>query len=156
MSRFCRKCEKDLPEEAFGTGSRTKDKKKNICKVCYNSYQSSWGLKNQTSKRKHLVKHKYGLSWEEYEHKFKEQSGTCAICKKALQLFTFETGTKLETAHVDHSHVTGKVRGLLCSKCNSGLGLFKDNEVILRNAAEYLEKHSEMQDFKVEGLEDDN
>lgn len=54
------------------------------------------------------------------------QEGCCAVCG---------AGGKLV---VDHSHVTGAVRGLLCSACNTGLGLFKDSPVRLRNAIEYL------------------
>jgi hypothetical protein len=156
MKRHCRKCDQDLSIEDFGKCARAKDKKKTVCKTCYNSYQSQWGQTHQTSKRKHLVKSKYGLSWEEYEQKFLEQDGTCAICKCSLQLFTFEARTKLETAHVDHSHSSGKVRGLLCARCNSGLGLFRDNEVILKNATEYLKKYNEMFGFRVEDIEDED
>lgn len=140
--KTCKDCHKELPLESFGKSSRTKDKKKTSCKNCYNLYQSTWGQNNQTSKRKHIVKSRYGISWEEYEEKFAFQDGMCAVCKKPLKLFTFEAKTKLETAHIDHSHTTGKIRGLLCSKCNSGLGLFQDSVVVLRNAVNYLEEYS--------------
>jgi len=54
---------------------------------------------------------------------------TCEICKSP-------TGPSF---HIDHCHKTGKYRGLLCSNCNSGIGLFGDNPERLRAAAEYLE-----------------
>lgn len=56
------------------------------------------------------------------------QGGCCAICKAPK-------GNKL---CVDHDHRTGKVRGLLCSNCNAGLGMFKDSEDLLQSAKGYL------------------
>jgi len=47
----------------------------------------------------------------------------------------------LKNIHVDHNHTTGIVRGILCSKCNQGIGLFMENKNILKSAIEYLEKH---------------
>ena len=58
-----------------------------------------------------------------------EQNACCAICKEFMQ-----------SPHIDHCHKTGKVRGLLCQTCNSGLGMFHDQPDQLRAAAEYLEK----------------
>jgi hypothetical protein len=56
-----------------------------------------------------------------------QQNGLCAICG-------------LPEEHVDHDHVTGQVRGLLCAGCNKGLGFFRDSPQLLRQAAEYLEE----------------
>lgn len=64
------------------------------------------------------------------------QNGKCACCDK---LITFE-GRKPNTAHVDHDHKTGVVRGLLCAHCNKGLGLFKDDPVALEKAAKYIKR----------------
>lgn len=60
-----------------------------------------------------------------------EQAGLCAICHG-------ETNGQGDL-HVDHDHVTGKVRGLLCSRCNTGIGMMGDNTALLRKAIEYLE-----------------
>jgi len=70
----------------------------------------------------------YGITQQESDHMFFCQRGICAICDEPL--------TK---PHVDHNHVTGKVRGLLCGPCNHGIGSLKDNTTILRNAITYLE-----------------
>lgn len=68
-----------------------------------------------------------------------EQDGLCKICSKELYLFSPKKST---TAHVDHDHKTGKVRGLLCQECNTGLGKFNDNVGLFYRAIEYLKNNS--------------
>lgn len=72
--------------------------------------------------------HKYGLESKEYKQLLIEQAGLCKICMRA-------GGRKLV---IDHSHETGKVRGLLCQTCNTALGKFQDNPTILQSAIDYL------------------
>ena len=74
----------------------------------------------------------YGLSIFNFNKIFIQQSGKCAICKIPFK--------KRCDIHIDHSHNTGKVRGLLCNDCNHGLGNYKDNINILKNAINYLEE----------------
>lgn len=71
----------------------------------------------------------YGINLYEYQELLKKQEGKCAICKKQVSA---------KRLSVDHCHKTCIVRGLLCSKCNVGLGSFEDKIVNLLNAAEYL------------------
>jgi hypothetical protein len=81
---------------------------------------------------------KYDLTPEDYDRMFEEQGGLCAICAKT------ETATrngKLKRLGVDHDHHTGRVRGLLCQSCNTGIGLFKDNLIIILHAARYIEQN---------------
>jgi hypothetical protein len=77
----------------------------------------------------------YGLTIEGYETLYRSQGGTCAVCKAVPA-----PGEKL---CVDHDHGTNVVRGLLCKKCNSMLGLGRDNPAVLRAGAAYLEKDRE-------------
>lgn len=63
----------------------------------------------------------------------KTQGGRCAICPKKVSL----DGKALS---VDHCHTSGKIRGLLCSECNRGIGYFTDNPELLEAAAAYLKK----------------
>jgi hypothetical protein len=70
----------------------------------------------------------YGISWADYEAMFERQGGACAICKR--------TGV---TLCVDHCHLTGEVRGLLCIRCNSAIGFFSDDPTLLQTAAAYLQ-----------------
>lgn len=82
--------------------------------------------------RTHL-KARYGLTIEQRDAIFASQNNCCAICG------TNDPGTK--AWHIDHCHTTGKVRGILCFKCNTGLGNFADSIPTLNSAAEYLRKH---------------
>lgn len=79
----------------------------------------------------------YGMTMRDYRKLFMKQGGKCAICKVAPPGGVFQENEKV-TLCVDHDHVTGEVRGLLCGPCNSGLGMFRDNTESLQNAIEYL------------------
>ena len=72
-----------------------------------------------------------GLTVDEYDKMLENQQGKCAICGggREKQKYSFS---------VDHCHATGKIRGILCSNCNAGLGFFKDNPQSLTNAITYL------------------
>lgn len=83
------------------------------------------------------LKHKYGITVEEYDQMLKIQNGRCAIC----DVSSHETKTGKSHLAVDHDHKTGRVRALLCSHCNAGLGAFRDDTVVLNKAVEYLNEH---------------
>ena len=76
---------------------------------------------------------KYGLTPGDYDEMVATQNGQCMICN------TDKPGTESGNWPVDHGHATGRVRALLCSACNAGLGLFVDDPARLRAAADYLE-----------------
>lgn len=76
---------------------------------------------------------KYGISINDYNRILESQDGKCAICRK-------EKCSLNGKLSIDHSHETNIVRGLLCNKCNLGLGSFIDNIELLKNAIKYLEK----------------
>jgi hypothetical protein len=82
---------------------------------------------------KSRIKKMYGITEKQYSDLFISQEGKCGICKEILEFRGKQT-------HIDHNHVTLEVRGLLCHSCNTGLGLFKDNEETMQNAIEYLQK----------------
>jgi len=94
-----------------------------------------WRLANHTRSawlsRKSNLKFYYGMTLEEYESIIRAQQERCAIC-----------GEHMNQPHVDHDHKTGKVRGLLCRRCNPALGGFKDDPRILMRAIAYLEQHN--------------
>jgi hypothetical protein len=71
----------------------------------------------------------YGISEDEFDQMMINQEGKCYICKG-------DNGSI--ALCIDHDHLTGKVRGLLCNKCNRGLGLFSDDLVLLKRAMNYL------------------
>lgn len=77
---------------------------------------------------------RYGITKEEWESLLETQGNKCAICRRGPE--GFKNHARL---FVDHDHATGRIRGLLCGTCNSGLGHFKDSPDLLRMAATYLE-----------------
>lgn len=86
---------------------------------------------NRSKMRAANRKHKYGISHEHYTLLLEKQQNRCAICGKGRSEFKFDFS-------VDHCHETGKIRGLLCTNCNTGIGLFKHNTIYLNSAIEYL------------------
>lgn len=74
----------------------------------------------------------YGISLEMVEHFLTKQDNVCAICRDTLG----------QDMHVDHNHDTGKVRGLLCRGCNTGIGMLKEDVVLLQQAINYLKEVS--------------
>jgi hypothetical protein len=77
----------------------------------------------------------FGITLEDYERMLLAQNGVCAICRQPERI-------KNRSLAVDHCHVSGRVRGLLCSRCNSGIGHLGDDPARLRAGADYLERHS--------------
>lgn len=99
-------------------------------------------LATRTYNRQRKLRAKFGLTPEQYEEMLSKQNGVCAICEQP------ETGKVrgiTKPLAVDHDHATGKVRGLLCDRCNHALGRMQDQPARLRRAADYLEQHQELQ-----------
>lgn len=76
---------------------------------------------------------KYSITLDDYKQILEKQNGVCGVCKQSEP-----SGRMLA---VDHDHETGKVRGLLCTRCNILLGYCKDDINILKNAIKYLQKY---------------
>lgn len=83
----------------------------------------------------------YGLTEADWDGLIKRQRGLCAICR------TGKPGGRGERWHIDHDHVTGQVRGLLCHRCNMGIGFFLDDPDVIRAAARYVAKHRQTELF---------
>lgn len=164
--RKCSKCSKDLSEDMFYAGSTTwckpclkqynaeryRNKKSStpsasgtkICSTCKSDLPVSYfkrqlinsdGLMGECMEcyRNRILVRKFGITSAIYDTMLKEQNGVCAICEKPCN-----TGRMLA---VDHCHKTGKVRGLLCSKCNRALGLLEENKNIISSMIGYIDKH---------------
>lgn len=87
--------------------------------------------------RKAYLKRVFDLTPEEYNRMFEAQGGVCAICGEP------ERVDRLKYLSIDHNHITGKVRGLLCSRCNFVVGVTGENIVILQRTIDYLRKHAQ-------------
>jgi hypothetical protein len=95
--------------------------------------------KTATQDRARNLKQKFGISPEEYDQLSEAQDHKCAICDLPESDIHHKTG-KPQRLAVDHDHTSGKIRGLLCAKCNKAIGLLKDNPDLLRSAAQYLDR----------------
>lgn len=121
----CYKCHMSKPISEFKSNPAMLKGYENICKSCTIIRQ-----------REHRIYRYYGIELEDYDKMAKDQEGKCLLCEKV------PNGLKKgEQFHVDHDHITGKIRGLLCDTCNRGLGMFKESPELLLKASEYISKH---------------
>jgi hypothetical protein len=127
------------------------------CRLCRREYNRAYKAKNRenirainrrslekktkergfnrppTASRRYNLKNKYGITVDEYIAMLKSQDGRCKICKT--------NKFSIKGPVIDHCHETNKIRGILCSCCNIGLGCFKDDKESLLSAVEYLDKN---------------
>lgn len=135
--KSCRKCSVVKPLTEFGRHAGCSDGFRPDCKECHAQYHKDQREKNSLSKyREPELRKKYGISLADYEAMLQSQDGGCAICHVPEK----EAHKASEYLCVDHDHATGKVRGLLCSDCNRGLGCFRDTPALLTESAKYLLK----------------
>lgn len=139
IHKTCYMCREEKDTSEFFRHQNGKHGVGTICKLCNTqkarNYRSqSWTTSARYhSNRKTNLKTKFGITPEDYDHMFDQQSGACAICNKP------EVQNK--RLAVDHCHHTGRVRGLLCSMCNTGIGKLNDDPNLLDKAAQYLRAH---------------
>jgi len=142
---LCRTCSEPLTEE--NTYKNYKKSYDYECKPCkrdrnklnrekrgegWLNYRREDNRKRVKEKRCFHLRKTYGITLKEWERIFKEQGYKCKIC---------QTQEKPSMGwHTDHNHSTGKVRGILCHSCNTGLGKFRDDIKILEAAVSYLEE----------------
>lgn len=164
-NKICKVCNKELPyyhyeligpKEWFNKATQTwvikKDYRKRTCKSCqygrpiipkqervnveparYKTHSKEY--QNEANRKRYLKMH-YGLTPKEVDMMLEKVEYKCEICKKS-----FKDNGKY---NIDHCHSTNKVRGILCTKCNTGLGQFEDNTENMYKAIEYLLKHQEV------------
>lgn len=106
------------------------------CKRCNSDNQRIFqATRTYEQKRDTFLRNYYGITLAEYNLILESQGFRCAICKDD----NIKIGRKKEF-YVDHDHATGRVRGILCHGCNSGIGMFKESLSIIESAAEYMKK----------------
>ncbi|NVI87136.1 endonuclease VII domain-containing protein [Actinomadura sp. BRA 177] len=125
--KYCARCETVKSVDEFGRNRARKSGIAVYCRPCYSVVIAENKRRNHGSERNYLLRLRYGVTEQEVTQMVADQGGTCVICLRA------------EPKHVDHSHLTGRVRGILCFKCNGALGQFKDDPRCLGDAANYLE-----------------
>lgn len=144
MEKLCQTCHETKPLTEFhkSGGGRFSSQ----CKGCKSQYWKDRRRDNPLWAKLRDAEgnaNRTGVSLAERKRMYEEQGGRCAICEHPGLMFG--QGTKRETLPLDHDHLTGEIRGLLCIKCNRGLGLFNDDPELLREAASYLERRRKCQ-----------
>ncbi len=120
--RWCPSCEQAVARENFDRSSRTASGLSSWCKAC----------KSAASRDAYFYR-QYKLTRRAVNHLREAQRNRCGICGDPAP------------EHLDHDHATGKIRKLLCQRCNQGLGLFRDDPYLLHVAALYVEGHRQQQ-----------
>jgi len=120
--------------ECLNCGTKTTNKKycSTICMKVAGKQKPGSLWKDHSKEEKSLARraYRYGATWGEIEELFEGAGDVCKICKK------------WKPDCIDHSHITGKIRGLICSRCNTALGFVDDNVETLRRAIEYLNENN--------------
>lgn len=124
----CRDCKEVEPLEDFPKNKNLSDGRHSYCKPCHNARGKETVSRLYGSARDYHLKRRYGLEAGEWDEILLDQGDLCAVCREA------------PAAHLDHDHVTGEVRGILCLNCNGGLGQFRDRVDIMLRAIDYLER----------------
>lgn len=162
MIYTCKRCGNDnlLLDEMYNSGRNMWG-----CKVCYRKYQAEWRAKNPKKvleyrekypheslekRRARALLKSYGLTLEEYNKLLEWQLNGCAICRLPCN--------SDDQLCVDHNHKTGKVRALLCRKCNLLVGNCREDEDIIWNLLDYIKEHNNIKNensFEVIHAKDD-
>ncbi len=151
--KTCKACNVSKELTEFYKDKETKDGYINKCKACKDQRNIAWrkdnkdkwnaymrefnaehplSIADKRQKASRTLKHRYGITMDEYDAMLASQGGGCKICGKGM----FEQKVRF---CVDHCHVTGKVRGILCGGCNSAIAIL-DNPILLAQAQAYLVK----------------
>ena len=102
-------------------------------------YSAKMRAANPAYHKNSFLRRTYGITIDRYNEMLREQGGGCAICGKAEST---EIRGKVVSLAVDHDHATGAVRALLCSACNTAIGLFNDDITLLAKAQAYVIQYS--------------
>lgn len=143
-NKSCSRCKEEKSVSEFYI---SKGRISSACKSCKSDMYKDWEKRNPEKRKEihskhyektarwHVLKYKYGISKQEYEAMLFYQDGKCAICYT-----TNSRHNKSNNLLVDHCHDSLKIRGLLCNRCNTALGLINDETSILKRMIEYLNK----------------
>jgi hypothetical protein len=138
--KTCTDCGETKAIDTFRSrGGKMSHLYKSHCNACLYQRHKDWAENNPKRIAEYREKDPWtltkrcarrGITPEELVDRYERQENCCAICKEEI---------KLTDSAIDHNHITGEFRGVLCKQCNRALGMFKDSISTLKNAIEYLE-----------------
>lgn len=131
QQKTCTKCKTQKSLDLFWrrTTKSNPEKRRSWCIECCQKQRDGHKSYDPAYRRAWHLAQKYGMTQEDYEKLLSSQGGTCAICLDPPKQIHF---------HIDHDHITGEVRGILCSRCNGMIGYGRDNPAILFSGIFYL------------------
>ena len=150
-TKNCRRCNETKPIEQFHRRKASSDGRNRICAACAVAEVNAWNKANPEYHREKAKEYRLrhpgrvadnNLRWRlgvprgTYDQMLAAQDGRCGICGDT------DPGARTTRFHVDHDKETGIVRGLLCARCNTGIGQLRHSKPILLSAIEYLERTS--------------
>lgn len=138
MNKVCIKCGETKDVDLFAKGNKYSDGRRNYCKKCHSKYVTKYIKDNPSKRSKYNYKRRFkrhGLTQEQYDLLQKKYDGKCHSCKDR------------DAINIDHDHSCcpglyscGKcVRGVLCSQCNTALGLLNDDAIKIKKLIEYID-----------------
>lgn len=125
---WCSQCKQQKSLQRF-PWDKTRDQPQRVCHDCRAAYMREYNARNRERINESVQLRGRGITKEEYNARLAAQGGACALCQKPWD-------RRLE---IDHSHVTERVRGLLCGPCNRAIAFLHDDPKVLRRAADYVE-----------------
>lgn len=146
-TKKCPRCAEQKPVGAFAVDRGRKTGLQSYCRPCqagtaraireadiekYRAKSRAWYHAHPKSWWGIRLTQRYGLSLDDYDRMLISQSGRCLVCGNDFK--------HSRDSNVDHCHKTGRVRGILCTACNSGIGYFRDDPTIMESAITYLRR----------------
>ena len=129
LHKVCRSCECEYSRKWYAT--RTVTEKENVLARGRKRHKT-WTAANREHIREKWLQKAYGITSTEFSAMARKQGNSCAICATPIDV------SDKHSCHVDHRHADGLIRGILCSKCNRGIGFFNDDPMLLLAAAQYV------------------
>jgi hypothetical protein len=137
MEKICAKCKDKKDISLFPKNKNNKDGYHHYCKKCKNNDSKKRYATNfeyRENLKNNAILRKYNITKHDFLNKIKSQDYKCEICE-------IKICDENNNIRIDHNHITGNVRGILCPKCNLMLGLVNDDITILKNIIDYIEKY---------------
>lgn len=135
--KTCAKCKERKELSAFPKRKGCSGGFSPRCRACMRLVWNARFKDNPLELKNKILLREFGINLETYQAMHKKQDGRCMICGESETALSCRKNRTRDLS-VDHCHESGKIRGLLCSKCNIGLGNFRDDILLLGRAMEYL------------------
>jgi len=136
--KWCRQCRKLKLHRYFWGNKQSPDGLQAACKKCNAKNANNWRVRNREKSQLHrlksLLKRKFSMTVEQYTKMAEDQNWACAVCRQPEKVKCLGTPRILA---VDHDHTNNKVRGLLCTRCNTALGLMQENPSTIESLRRY-------------------